>query len=179
MPRSPFARTPERWCVLVEATAHAIGVVQANNSIRNPEQDAHFQTQMHRYVTALLEDYAAIPDRHRIPADALDFVRALDAHTGTFRKACAGCLAECVWHTAPLKLCGGCRQVRYCSATCQTAHWPEHKAACLLGRERRRVASELDQVEAEIAALEADEEATDGGPEAGAGAGAEAGAEAA
>ncbi len=27
----------------------------------------------------------------------------------------------------PLKLCGGCRAVRYCSAKCQTADWEDHK----------------------------------------------------
>ena len=29
-----------------------------------------------------------------------------------------------------LLLCGGCRLVGYCSAACQKADWPKHKAAC-------------------------------------------------
>ena len=43
-------------------------------------------------------------------------------------KACMVCgeLAK------PLRLCGGCKMIRYCSVNCQTKHWPFHKSACKL-----------------------------------------------
>ena len=28
------------------------------------------------------------------------------------------------------RVCGGCKQVRYCGALCQREHWRAHKAAC-------------------------------------------------
>lgn len=37
-----------------------------------------------------------------------------------------------------LQLCGACRQARYCSRACQTAHWPEHKAVCRAARAAQR-----------------------------------------
>ena len=36
--------------------------------------------------------------------------------------------------SAPTKLCGGCRLVRYCSAYCQISNWPSHKAGCRAAR---------------------------------------------
>jgi hypothetical protein len=32
-----------------------------------------------------------------------------------------------------LRLCGGCRAVRYCGAACQQAHWLEHYRECAAG----------------------------------------------
>lgn len=34
----------------------------------------------------------------------------------------------------PLKLCSRCKEVRYCSAECQKAHWPFHKGNCNFAR---------------------------------------------
>lgn len=32
--------------------------------------------------------------------------------------------------THEMRLCGGCRRVRYCSTTCQSDHWLVHKKYC-------------------------------------------------
>jgi hypothetical protein len=36
-----------------------------------------------------------------------------------------------------LRLCRGCRAVRYCDADCQRAHWPEHRRDCAAGRQQQ------------------------------------------
>mmetsp|Transcript_7624 Transcript_7624/g.13751 ORF Transcript_7624/g.13751 Transcript_7624/m.13751 type:complete len:148 (-) Transcript_7624:68-511(-) len=32
----------------------------------------------------------------------------------------------------PLKICGGCKSVQYCSSSCQHTHWKAHKKTCRL-----------------------------------------------
>eukprot|EP00571_Detonula_confervacea_P003628 CAMPEP_0172315722 /NCGR_PEP_ID=MMETSP1058-20130122/26073_1 /TAXON_ID=83371 /ORGANISM="Detonula confervacea, Strain CCMP 353" /LENGTH=311 /DNA_ID=CAMNT_0013029869 /DNA_START=102 /DNA_END=1037 /DNA_ORIENTATION=- len=39
-----------------------------------------------------------------------------------------------------LKMCNICKQVNYCNASCQRAHWPEHKSEC-----RKRAAEIFDE----------------------------------
>ncbi|PCH42825.1 ankyrin [Wolfiporia cocos MD-104 SS10] len=41
-------------------------------------------------------------------------------------KACA----QCGTAASSLKFCGRCHAARYCSPTCQRAHWPTHKRTC-------------------------------------------------
>lgn len=38
--------------------------------------------------------------------------------------------AVCRKRDGSLQRCGKCHSIYYCSATCQKAHWPEHKAIC-------------------------------------------------
>jgi ankyrin repeat protein len=45
----------------------------------------------------------------------------LDAKTHCYNPSC---------NEAGLKKCTGCKQVRYCGAQCQLAHWPVHKTEC-------------------------------------------------
>lgn len=46
-------------------------------------------------------------------------------------KAHAGC-AQCKETMCKLQRCTNCRSIYYCSKDCQKAHWPLHKATCLL-----------------------------------------------
>lgn len=43
-------------------------------------------------------------------------------------KSCASCSRES--SDTKFKLCGGCKEVRYCSRDCQVAHWPLHRDTC-------------------------------------------------
>ena len=42
-----------------------------------------------------------------------------------------GCLRTSAADGAPLQRCSRCMSVRYCSATCQRAHWKSHKPDCI------------------------------------------------
>jgi hypothetical protein len=44
--------------------------------------------------------------------------------------ACAACGSSSSSSGDPLKTCGRCKAVKYCSALCQRTHWPVHKASC-------------------------------------------------
>ncbi len=48
-------------------------------------------------------------------------------------RCCARC-GERGTRAQRLRLCGACRAVRYCSAECQRAHWPEHWRECVASR---------------------------------------------
>jgi hypothetical protein len=48
-------------------------------------------------------------------------------------RCCARC-GERGTRAQKLRLCGACRAVRYCSAECQRAHWPEHWRECVASR---------------------------------------------
>ena len=47
------------------------------------------------------------------------------------RRICWGCGKEYDLSAPRIWVCGGCGDARYCSETCQGAHWPEHKTPCL------------------------------------------------
>jgi hypothetical protein len=44
---------------------------------------------------------------------------------------CAQCRREPSADVPTLLQCSRCRVVRYCNATCQAAHWPQHKRGCV------------------------------------------------
>ena len=47
------------------------------------------------------------------------------------RRICWGCGKQYDLSEPRLWVCGGCLEARYCSETCQGAHWPEHKTPCV------------------------------------------------
>lgn len=54
--------------------------------------------------------------------------RFANVHITTSEYQCVACRTVRVGVKWPL--CAGCRRVRYCSDTCQRAHWREHKRDC-------------------------------------------------
>jgi hypothetical protein len=46
------------------------------------------------------------------------------------QSACANCGRGEACSGSKHARCGKCKKVHYCSATCQKAHWPEHKLLC-------------------------------------------------
>lgn len=52
-------------------------------------------------------------------------------------RICAGCRKPQDDNQTPFKKCGGCKTKRYCSTSCQQAHWKTHKPACLAVRAAR------------------------------------------
>ncbi|GAB4816194.1 hypothetical protein N2152v2_003240 [Parachlorella kessleri] len=50
--------------------------------------------------------------------------------------------ASCQQAASTVKLCSGCRAVRYCSVECQRAHWRQHKPACMVMRQGQAVPME-------------------------------------
>jgi MYND finger len=61
---------------------------------------------------------------------------------GTFCDHC-GKTAEQASVTS-LKTCGACHGMRYCSAACQKAAWPAHKAACKARAAEREEATKVN-----------------------------------
>ena len=64
--------------------------------------------------------FAACPHKHTADADDDKEKTAGDSEANSGGSTAA----------ARLLLCGGCRCVSYCSAACQKADWPTHKATC-------------------------------------------------
>jgi hypothetical protein len=58
--------------------------------------------------------------------------RTQQAATAFPAGACAAC-GSIPTTGDPLKTCGRCKAVQYCSALCQRTHWPVHKASCAAG----------------------------------------------
>lgn len=50
---------------------------------------------------------------------------------------CMTSCSKCCATSPGLRVCGGCRVVRYCSETCQRAAWGEHKAPCAAAARQR------------------------------------------
>ena len=64
-------------------------------------------------------------------AHALSLILSVTAESGGVAPLCGR--PECgllSGNGVKLRLCAGCRGVRYCSDACQRAHWSAHKAAC-------------------------------------------------
>jgi len=72
-----------------------------------------------RQITTISHDYM----EHDIPQQVENlFVFTVNSSSGC---------ALCGKHNAPLRKCGGCELIRYCSPECQKTHWKEvHKAEC-------------------------------------------------
>jgi hypothetical protein len=64
--------------------------------------------------------------------------------------ACIGCGAtEAAGSGVRLRLCRGCRRVRFCGEACMTQHWGSHRAACKAAQEAAAQQRESDAVDAQ------------------------------
>ena len=62
-------------------------------------------------------------------------VQAAMGEQAVERCAATGCGAA---GADTLRFCAACLTVRYCSSSCQRAHWPEHKPACKAAQAKKR-----------------------------------------
>lgn len=73
--------------------------------------------------------YVASASPHRRVKHVAPTEEEIDAYLETCRLAKPSC-ANCGKTDVPLSTCSRCKQVKYCSAVCQKAHWPIHKPDC-------------------------------------------------
>ena len=80
--------------------------------------------------TQLEQGRAADPGQAAGPSDG----RSSSHSVGT--KRCAACGKDQPADGGKLRVCTGCRAVRYCNSECQRNHWAKHRAACKRGSAR-------------------------------------------
>ena len=123
---------------------------QAQQLVRVALVTAEVQT-FRRVADALSElECRGVPQRRdyaRLRAEGkeqqkADFDAARAAHAGRALRTCA--LPSCgaaELHPDQFKRCAACGGVHYCCKEHQTAHWPEHKAACKAARRAAEAAA--------------------------------------
>ena len=73
----------------------------------------------------------------RSPCSCLDNHRRVAAKTQKKMGKCSNCYQA--KERASLMLCGSCRCSQYCSRSCQTAHWKQHKDECKMFSRSRSI----------------------------------------
>ena len=102
-------------------TAAALSASAAGPPSRNLKADAWSKRQEKRRITSLEQEVEA---RDRLGGRPQ--AGRVAERVPPVRKE-AGC-EMCGAHAS--KVCSRCKQVAYCGAECQQAHWPEHKKMC-------------------------------------------------
>mmetsp|Transcript_21906 Transcript_21906/g.65688 ORF Transcript_21906/g.65688 Transcript_21906/m.65688 type:complete len:168 (-) Transcript_21906:22-525(-) len=75
--------------------------------------------------------YAIARELHR--EAVVDFLESVPRVRRSLERRTCNICANCVDLTVPpLKVCGRCRSVRYCSRACQKAAWKVHRERCCL-----------------------------------------------
>lgn len=77
-------------------------------------------------MAILLEKYTQPGMQDRIPPSSANAAIKTAMYQAKSRHTCVGCKGM----FEKMFSCSRCKDVRYCSATCQRAHWREHKTTC-------------------------------------------------
>jgi hypothetical protein len=87
------------------------------------------QQQLQRLQQQQQQRKAQEEQQRQQPAQLLPLPRAAALQAPAH--ACAGCgVIEAAGSGVRLRLCRGCRQVRYCGEECMRGHWASHRPAC-------------------------------------------------
>ena len=89
---------------------------------------------------------ASIMNRHREGHERATGVGGGSVALGLNYDVCSGCGAT----EGPFRMCGGCRNVNYCSTACQKKSWPSHKPRCAAHKAQRKRAKAKAKAEAKM-----------------------------
>ena len=108
------------WCSVCLIEDYVCDLFGDSPGIRGPPPAVDVRTDsFHELMTYDL----SLVGRHREWQEIREFQRSCSSRGGAI--ACAVCCQD------GLKKCSVCKAIWYCSRECQSAHWSEHKGACL------------------------------------------------
>ena len=126
---------------IYEQRAATIAAIEAEFRAASHEQAASRNSALMDAVSldeddnANLHQYLLRQDKHPFTQEMIQVItrwpRIRKYWPRLRRRICWGCGKEYDLSAPRIWVCGGCGDARYCSETCQGAHWPDHKTPCL------------------------------------------------